>query len=222
LVVKAAVSGETFGTKHKRGLASPLLCLVPHSPRTQWRHIVAPLMCAALVAGSVARSRPAVCYWRTLKMGKFVALLQGPKGLMGGTSLPFILSARFPHRKFCRNRSRVAQAQFVPRGLRKSKTRQWVHFSPRTKWRHIVAPLMCAALVAGSVARSRPAVCYWRTLKMGKFVALLQGPKGQRKATRPKGSCAEGNRSQATLPLLRQGSNLRSRPAGCVFKAQKG
>ena len=103
---------------------------------------------------------------------------------MGGTSLPFILSARFPHREFCRNRSCVAQAQFVPRGLRKSKTRQWAHFSPRTKWRHIEAPLMCAAIVAGSVARSRPAVCYWRTLKMGKSLAVITNRKREANASR--------------------------------------
>ena len=67
---------------------------------------------------------------------------------------------------------------------------------------------MCAAIVAGSVARSRPAVCYWRTLKMGKSLAVITNRKREANASRflfviarakrakkgykgPKGSCAE-------------------------------
>ena len=107
---------------------------------------------------------------------------------MGGTSLPLILSARLPHREFCRNRSRVAQAQFVPRGLRKSKTRQWAHFSPRTQWRHIVVPLMCAGNTPSpqSLRDSSPQAGEQFKVSPLLVVALLQGPKGL------KGSCAEG------------------------------
>ncbi len=95
MVVKAAVNGETFGSKMNGRHKPPI-------------HFICKVSPSRVLPQQVARSTPS------------------PQSL--------------------RDSSPQAGEQFkvTPRGLRKSKTRQWAHFSPRTQWRHIVAPLMCA------------------------------------------------------------------------------